>query len=318
MAGRIVRVVAAAALAAGLVAAQGVAHVASADESDDPVGYAFGQSAKGAGAGARCNFYKVDLKTGAATQLNPAGQPVVCGDGLTFDEDGTLFAYRNHNTTGLGSSDLITVDKHNGTEQVVGQLPAIPVGGGGMTFDADGHLWLYGITFNNPACGPSGTYCLWKVNPDTAAASVVGAAPTGRGVFGLAGDCEDVIAITGIVDVGIPKQTRLDEVNTKNAALEKIVDLPTVAFPTGLDFDDEGELWAIGNAPFKGAGIGSIVYHIDPDDGSAGARDVTLNGAQLNTFLTGLAVSPIHCEDPKRPAPSPQPVPVVVAPVFTG
>lgn len=317
MTGRIVRAVAAAALAVGLVAAQGVAHVASADESDDPVGYTFGQNVPSGGF-SLCNFYKIDLETGAATQVNAVGQPVPCADGLTFDDDGTLFAYRNGNTTGAGATELITVDKHNGAEHVVGPLPTVIFGGGGMTFDADGHLWLYGLTFNSPACAPTGSYCLWKVNPETAASTFVGKAPTGRGVFGLAGDCEDVIAITAIAEVGpVSTQARLDDVHTSNAALEKIVDLPTVRFPTGLDFDAKGELWAVGTSGGGGAGIGAIVYHIDQEDGSAGARDVTLNGAPLNIFLAGLAVSPISCEDPEPTPPAPAPV-VAAEPVFTG
>jgi hypothetical protein len=318
MRGRIVRAVAAAALAAGFVATQGVAHVASADDSDGPVGYTFGQGVP-TGRFTLCNFYKIDLKTGAATQVNAVGQQAPCADGLTFDDDGTLFAYRNGNTTGAGATELITVDKHNGAEHVVGPLPTVLFGGGGMTFGADGHLWLYGITLNNPACAPAGSYCLWKVNPETAASTFVGRAPTGRGVFGLAGDCEDVIAITAIAEVGpATTQARLDDVHTSSAALEKIVDLPTVGFPTGLDFDGEGELWAIGTSGSSGAGVGAIVYHIDQEDGSAGARDVTLNGAPLNSFLTGLAVSRIHCEDPETPTTAP-PAPVVAAePVFTG
>ena len=66
------------ALAVGLVAVQGAA-VVSGDEGDDPVGYSIGSNGKGSVRG--CNVYKIDLKTGAATQVNSVGQPVGAATG---------------------------------------------------------------------------------------------------------------------------------------------------------------------------------------------------------------------------------------------
>lgn len=266
-----------------------------------------------------CNFYKIDLKTGAATKVS-AG-PVACGDGLTFDDDGTLFAYRNASTAGTTpSAQLITIDKHTGVQHVVGPLPPVLVSAGGMTFDADGDLWLYATTVGGAPCTAGvNSFCLWKVDPATAASTFVGTAPAGRGVFGLAGDCEDVIAITLVFPAGpVTPNVELDEVHTSSAALEKTVDLPGVTFPTGLDFDADGDLWALANTDGTGAGISAILYRIDPDDGTSHAKDLTIGGVPFNSLLNGLAVSPIHCEDPESTPTTAPPAPVVVAPVFTG
>ena len=101
------------------------AQVAGADEHD-PIGYTIGTKLPAGLGGGTCDFYKIDLETGAATPVNPVSQPVLCGDGLTFDEDGTL----NRGTGTVRSPaawpappKLITIDKHTGTQHVVGPPP---------------------------------------------------------------------------------------------------------------------------------------------------------------------------------------------------
>jgi sugar lactone lactonase YvrE len=309
---RVARLLVLSALVVGLVGAQGMS-LASGEE-DHPVGYTIGQPLP-PGTRAFCSFFKIDLTTGETTRLDPAG--VQCGDGLTFDDDGTLYAYRNPSTAISGPGELITIDKDDGAQHVVGQLPTVAVGGGGMTFDAEGHLWLYAQAFSDPQCTPTGTYCLWKVNPKNGHTQFVGAAPFARGVFGLAADCEDVLAIT-VALTGEVTQVRLDEVDTDNAALSIVTDLPGVGFPSGLDFGDDDNLWALATTPGKGSGIGATVYKVDPDNGNADPRDMTIGGVPLQGTVNGLAVDPISCDDPEHPAAAPQPVPVVLAPTFTG
>ena len=323
MRGRIARAAVVAAMVGVLFAVQG-AQLSGADDND-PIGYTVGEHFLPEGTlGATCNFYKIDLKTGAATQVNPVGQPVICADGLTYDEDGTIYAYRNAPTAGGagGISQLITIDKHNGVQHVVGTLPHVFVGSGGMTFDADGDLWLYAESSGVPEC--VGT-CLWEVNPKTAAARFVGTAPTAVNVLGLAGDCEDVLAITqqfgvapndGVVpDAPAPSSQALDELNTQNAVLDKIADV-AIPHPTGLDFDAENDLWALG---FTTTGSTRMVlYRVDPRNGNTGPTDITLNGAPFTGVMDGLAVSPIGDCEPETTTTAP-PAPVVAAePVFTG
>ena len=329
MRSRLVRALVLGALVVGLVAVQG-SSLASGDEKDDPVGYTFGQAPTAGNDVGFCNFYKVNLESGALTQVNPTGATVPCGDGLTFDEDGTLYGYRIRAANPpVGSSvpaDLIKIDPHNGAQHVVGTLPQVRLNGG-MTFDADGHLWLYAVAFTDPQC-LSGSTCLWKVDPKTALAEFIGSAPPGVIVGGLTGDCEDVIGITTrqLIEstgdagaaAGSTTATELDDVHTSNGSLEKIVDLPGVGFPSGLDFDGDGTLWALATRRFAGGfGAGATVNRIDPDNGNVTAKTVTLNGAIFTGFLSGLGIAPISCEDPDHPTP-PQPAPVVVQPVFTG
>jgi hypothetical protein len=308
-----VRALALSLLVVALVAVQGVTSV-SAEEDDHPVGYTFGQGVRGVPAG--CNFYEVDLATGAATKLNSAGVP--CADGLTFDDDGTLYAYRNL-ASGAASptSQLVKVNRHDGSQQLVAAIPGAILGAGGMTFDAEGDLWLYAVVFGDPQCGIGGLACLWEVDPDNGQSTFVGSAPLSRAVYGLAADCEDVLAISAIA-TGFSSGAALDEVNTKTAALERIVSLPGVGFPAGLDFEDDGDLWAIGTTTSFGSGIGPTLYRLDPTDGTSQAKDLTVNGVPLTGTVYGLAIEPVSCEDPgPEPAP-PAPAPVVVAPVFTG
>ena len=282
-------------------------------------------SGPGAGDGLlTCNFYKIDLKTGAATQVNAVNGSVACGDGLTFDDDGTLYAYRNVAGPGGGVAQLVTIDKHTGVQTLVGQLPRVIVGAGGMTFDADGHLWLYAFASGDPACQPAGSSCLYEVNKKTAAARFVGAAPIGTGVFGLAADCEDVLAITlaGLTGAGADRLapvSALNELDTHNGVLHKIADTPGIVFPTGLDFDSENDLWALASTNLSGPGVGMQVVRVDPNNGNTGATDVTLNGVPFIRTMNGLAVSPIgDCEQETTTTTTP-PAPVVAAqPVFTG
>jgi hypothetical protein len=310
------RVLALCSLVVGLVASLGMP-VASAEDDDHPVGYTIGIQTHGTGG--NCNFYKVDLTTGETTRVNPVGQGVQCGDGLTFDDDGTLYAYTNESLAASGPAELVTIDLDDGQQHVVGALPPVVPGGGGMTFDAEGHLWLYALAFGDPQCTPVGSYCLWKVDPDDGSTTFVGVAPFGRGVFGLAADCEDVIAITANAENGPGSTVRLDEVHTSTGALEHLVDLPGVGFPSGLDFEDDGDLWAIGTSGLGGAGIGTTLWRINETHGTSQAKDLTSGGAPFNSSVFGLAVDSISCEDPgPEPAPVPTPVAVAVAPTFTG
>jgi sugar lactone lactonase YvrE len=317
---RLIRVLVLSAVAAALVVSQG-APIASGEESDGPVGYTFGESLRnGTVEVGQCNFYELDVERAEIQQVNPAGQQVFCGDGLTFDDDGTLYAYRNQNLFGNGvHTELIEVDPEDGSQQVIGSLPKVLLGSAGMTFDADGDLWLYGFALDDPQCPPQGGVCLWEVNPKNAHSRFVGAASPGVGVFGLTADCEEVLAITGNFATGPGVSAQLQEVNTSNASLEKIADVPSIARPEGLDFDSEGDLWAIsGGGPLAGIADGPTVYKIDPNNGNTGGKNITLEGGgAFNDLLFGLAVSSIECDEPEPPAPL-QPAPVVLAPTFTG
>ena len=315
---RLVRIAAVAAVVAAWVMTLG-APVATAEEDDDPIGYTLGVEFRGSAITPICDFFSVELESGELDKINAA--PVFCGDGLTFDEDGTLYAYRNPNViSGTPiQTELMIIDLDDGAQHVIGALPGVQTGDGGMTFDEDGNLWLYGRAPIDPDCGPTLGACLWKVDPDDASTRFVGAAPEGVSVQGLTGTCDDVLAITFEGFAGpVPATSALQEVDTDNAALEHIVDVPGVQVPQGLDFDERGRLWAL-SLVFDGV-PGPYVHRIDPDDGSSTRRQVTLNGGTYDGALFGLAVDPIECDEPEPPVPPPPPAPaaVVVEPVFTG
>ena len=261
-----------------------------------------------------CNFFEIDLDSGELTQINPAGQLVQCGDGVTFDDEGHLLAYRqNPDPSGVGDfTQLIRIDLHNGNQHVIGNLPAVFVGDGGMTSDADGHLWLYGFGSKDPECGnTSNDDCLWKVNASNAHSDLVGGNDT---VFvqGLAADCEDVIAISqallapGSTDahaaVGLGA-TQLDEVDTKNGSLDKIADTPGVTFPSGLDFDAEGDLYAVGGTAIAGPAAAAQLFEIDPRNGDSGGRQATLNGVPYTGGSPASASRHSRARGRRRPRP---------------
>ena len=338
MRSRLARALVLCALVGGLVAVVG-SPAATAKDDDEHVGYTFGFEFDGAGSvgssgdvgAARivlCHFYKVDLDTAALEQIDANGVP--CGDGLTFDDDGTLYAYRQTPETGFsGFTQLITIDLHNGNQHVVGFLPSVFVGQGGMTFDKEGDLWLYAGGAKDPQCGATGdSNCLWEVDPDNAHSQFVGA--QSRQVTGLAADCEDVIGISqqtleglgsgGSVGPAVTpvSSSELDEVNTDNASLHKIASTPGVLFPSGLDFDREGDLYAVGGNLLLGE-LAARLYEIDPEDGSSTSRLATINGAPFDGVLTGLGIASVKCEEPEAPVPPPaQPTALVVSPTFTG
>jgi hypothetical protein len=309
---RLPRAVALLATVTLLVVASG-APTASGEEDDGPVGYTLGVEFKGVTP--ICDFFSVELATGV---LHRIAAPVFCGDGLTFDDDGTLYAYRNPNVISgpPPQTQLMTIDVDDGSQHVIGDLPPVTSGDGGMTFDEDGNLWLYGRAVGDPDCGPTLGACLWKVDPKDASTTFIGPAPEGTNVLGLAASCEDVLAITTAAFRGPGTGgSSLQEVNTRTAALEHVVDVPGVSRPMGLDFGDDGRLWAIslGNGP-----DGPFTNRIDPSDGTSTSHEVSLNGGPYNGALFGLAVDPIECTEPAPPVPPPAPTPVAVAPAFTG
>ena len=321
MRGRLVRLAVAAALVGGAFAVQG-ASVAGADDHD-PIGYTIGIAAPGVGVGTlRCNFYKIDLKTGAATQVNAVNGSLECGDGLSFDDDGTLYAYRNVAGPGGGVAQLVTIDKHTGVQTLVGQLPRVIVGNGGMTFDADGHLWLYAFASGDPASRAVVVLPVRGEQED-------GRGPVRRrradrdrrvrarcGLRGRAGD--HAVRAHGGERRPAGTGERVERARHAQRRLHKIADTPGIVFPTGLDFDSEDDLWALASTNLSGPGVGMQVDRVDPRNGNTGPTDVTENGVPFIRTMNGLAVSPIgDCESETTTTAPPTPV-VAAEPVFTG
>jgi hypothetical protein len=314
---RIARVLVVAGLTAASLAVAGGGQVASGQTG--PVGYSIGQHFSNGSD--ECQFFSIDLSTGATTQISDPSGEVRCGDGLTFAADGTLYAYVNSELEGVPTSaELVTIDPATGVQTTVGELPPVGFGNGGMTFDAAGNLWLYGRTFaSDPDCADF-TACLWQVDPATGDATFVAEAPPNVTVTGLAGDCSEVLALVQPLTTGNPNAPRVETLDTATGEVSEILAVNEMGQSTGLDFDANGALWALGGKPFTG--IGSMqVANIDLATGDITYQTLFIDGdpqEPFSGFLDGLAVSPISCPVPPPPPP-PAPAPeVVLAPTFTG
>lgn len=310
---RLARLLLVGALAATTVVALGAD---AASPQTGPVGYSVGAQFTGVD-GNTCSLYAIDLSTGEATAVNDPGDDIECADGLTFSPDGTLYAYTNPPAHGFSAATLITIDPATGVQTPVGDLPPVITGSGGMTFDGAGNLWLYGATPGpgiDPDCAPTQfAFCLWQVNPADGSSTFVGPAPSGTGVYGLAGSCDQVLAITATFAFGPSNGSEIDQVDTTTAALTEVVPLPDVVIPTGLDYDAEGGLWALAGTRDQGIGAMEIDL-IDLATGDVMHTPISVGGSTFEGFLSGLGIVGATCPVPP-PAPAPE---VVLAPTFTG
>src|SRR5262245_13179080 len=286
---RILRIAVVGALAASTFAMIGGADVASGQAG--PIGYTVaGPLMNGL---ADCDFYSIDLSTGAMTQINDDSTEVVCADGLTFAPDGTLYAYTNDPFEGLDiNAQLVTIDVNTGVQTEVGPLPNVFATDGGMTFDAAGNLWLYAnsVDPDNPDCGATNTErCLWQVDPQTALATFIGSNET-RVPTGLTASCvpDEVLAITTPLLGGVPSGTEIERVDTSTAGLEPVVELPDTFIPTGLDYDAQGGLWALASTPPAGFGF-MEVEQIDLTTGDTTHNRLTVGPEPFVGFALGLA-----------------------------
>ncbi|MCJ7439488.1 MAG: hypothetical protein MUP97_17250, partial [Acidimicrobiia bacterium] len=236
----------------------------------------------------------------------------------TFAPDGTLYAYRIPTSvdTKPGPAALVKVDTATGAQVVVGDLPVMF--NGGMTFDAAGNLWLYSFNPTDPSTsGCSKNFCLWKVNPANADATLVGGQDT-RFVGGLAATCTEVQAGTQVA-TGPAPISRLDRVDTATADLFKIVDLKGVGGTTGLDvnqtsgldYDATGVLWGVGLSALTGRTplLLSAVFRVDPATGVTATATLTLDNSDFLGQVFGLAVAGLACAAPAA---------VELQPLFTG
>ena len=269
-----------------------------------PFGYTNGQVF--AGRTVTCRFYKVGLGNAVGEEVE-SGLP--CVDGLTFSGAGVLYAYTLAPLQGaepVFSSKLVTIDPATGLQTIVGDM-GHTFFEGGMTFDKDGKLWLY--TSPDDA-GCSANSCLYSVNPQTGAATVV----AGDGDFvatGLAATCTTVYA-TGYEGKGTPSSDALYTVNTATGAVTKIgTGLDFALFTSGLDFAADGTLYTIGEASNNGPLINAPrIATINPATGLGITIEAWTSEDLIPGEVTGLAVSGLSCSAP--------PAPPAIQPTFTG
>ena len=221
-----------------------------------PVGYTNGATT----GGGLCDFFEIDLPTGHPHPEDRRPRTVRRRVHLLAEWDALRLPAAAERRA-LGASQLITVDLATGTQTVVGNLP--PVGEGGMTFDAGGNLWLYAGD-GDAEC--QFNFCLYKVDPATAASTLVGGEDD-RFIGGLAATCTEV-QVASTPDVrGDASVATLDRLNTTNAVLTQIVTIPDIGIPTGLDYDAASQLWGVGSGPVAGFS-NPIAFRVDTSTGA--------------------------------------------------
>ena len=280
---------------------------AAAPDPIGPFGYTNGPVFAGGGA-ITCRFYKVALGNGVAEQL---GTGLPCADGYTFNSAGVLYAYTAPIVRGAPSnnSKLVTVNLTNGAQTIVGDMGHVFFEGG-MTFDKDGHLWLYADT-NDQSC--EGSSCLYSVNPQTGAATLVGD-DGGFLATGLAANCSTVYATGTILD-GVFTSDALWTVDTGTADVTKVgSSLGLNLFTSGLDFASDGTLYTIGSPATTGPLINAPKSAtVNPTTGAGSDVQTWTSDDPVPSFVNGLAVSGLSCS-----APTPPVTPPVIQPTFTG
>lgn len=252
------------------------------------------------------SLYRVDLATGDATLIGPVGYADV--EGLAISPDGVLYGVDD------GTETLIIIDTNTGQGTPVNNAPGnlgIDVGFNydfGLTFDLEGNLWL-----SSDVTGQ-----IWRVNPDTGAATLhfgpasgtAGAAASGDGGKSAANpgaltalaSCSD--RIFGLGSEGDHALYELEPNGTP-----RLVGLLEIGLPyddAGLSFDGAGQLWGAADRSRVGETVlnePTAIFTIDLNTGEGRLVSETVVGVEA------LAIAPpSFCLD--EPAQS-HPVPAV-------
>lgn len=232
-------------------------------------------------------LYRIDLASGQTTLIGETGFNDV--EGLALSPSGVLYGIVDSTKT------LITIDKQTGrgsligsspgntglTGQGVGQFDALDFG---LAFTCDGRLWASSDT----------TGKLWQLDPASGRATYVG--HLGAQITGLGANAD------GLFGLGSQGHEGVYRVNVTTGAATRFGGLsPNLTFADGgLDFDAEGNLWAILDYRPPDDNRPSDIVRIDLVTGAATFVATTL------PEMEGLAISPIAaCRGPGGGSSSP-------------
>jgi hypothetical protein len=242
--------------------------------------------AEGSGSSPQDFLYSIDMQTGLATKIGPAGG-FMGVESFTFDP-GCKTLYGVDDVT----DQLVTCDVQSGTCTAVGPL-GVDITDTGLAFGADGILYM-----STDAPKPSKIY---KLDPKTGAATLLGA--QGQEVTGLAADK------TGLYGLGGDGRDNLVKIDTATGHATVIGPLKTVVLVDGgIDFDAGGALWGIHPGSVGRVGH-SQTLKIDTATGAATivaqVKDAA-GGSYLDGFK-GLAIADGVCKNLLPPPPPPPP-----------
>ena len=234
------------------------------------------------------SLYRIDLSTGAQTRLGRVqslGQTRIDVEGLAFSPDGTLYGVDDD------SMKLFPINTDNGViidTQEVSITGMGPAGGNdfGFTFACDGGLYATSVSQKS----------LYRMNLD-GSTSLIG--NMGQNISALAayGNPVELYGLSNGLLANQSADTRsLYSINTSTGAATLIGALGAGAGSyneTGMDFDSDGQLWAITDrraAP--GGPFGSQLLSIDTATGTA-----TLKSTTSESGFESLAITvPRGCE----------------------
>ncbi len=213
----------------------------------------FGYSVDSDGQTTADDLYRVDLATGAVTLIG-AVRPTVGPkyqdvEGLAMNAEGQLFG------TDDALDALIRIDPQTGLATLVGALGTAGQGPGGnldygLAFTCDGRLWLSSDTADT----------LWQVDPGSGLASAPRDLPAG-----LTG-----LAARGNTLYGVALDGNLYRYSVELGIATLVGPLGIPAFDDGgLDFDADGNLWAIAEYTPSDPNLPSRIYRVDIGSGAA-------------------------------------------------
>lgn len=237
-------------------------------------------------------LYRIDLANGQTTLIGETGFNDV--EGLAFSDEGVLYGIVDSTKT------LITIDKQTGhgtavgsgagntglTGQGVGQFDALDFG---LSFACDGRLFASSDT----------TRKLWQINPATGQATL--ASTLGFQMTGLGANRDGLFGLASQGDEGVYRINPATGVATKFSSIA-----PNLVFADGgLDFDANGNLWAILDYRPPDDNRNSDIVRIDTTTGVATFVSSTLpemEGLAITSVAACRGSGPVV--EPHEPIPS--------------
>ncbi len=219
------------------------------------------------------DLYRLDLATGAVTRIGPVrpsvGPAFQDVEGLALSPAGELFGVDD------ALDALIRIDTASGQATLVGALGTSGQGPNGnldygLAFTCDGRLWLSSDT----------TATLWEVDPGTGLAQAPRTLPAGIGALAGRGLSLAGLGVDGNLHQYVP--------STGQTTLIGATGL-TLVDDGGLDFDADGNLWAVLDFTPSDPDRPSEVHRLDRTTGLAQWVASTRIGFE------GLAIAPATC-----------------------
>jgi hypothetical protein len=257
-------------------------------------------------------LYRLGLESQTAAALGTygaaGGQEVADVEGLAFAPDGVLYGISDP------SKSLVRINTTTGRASFVSRLDAslrdAPSLDLGLAFTCDGRAWASSDQQRR----------LWELNASDGSVRLVG--ETAVRLSGLAARGNELFGISVAGQDAPSLEQSIYRINTTTGELTRIGSFTTTlpVVDAGLDFDEQGRLWATFDYnPQPGANPSVVDYgdlaRIDPQTGALLARTpMTWLPRGAEGGIEGLAITPACNVPAGTPPPRPiEPVPSATA-----